>query len=445
MGELARLPLFFAMKGRRAIIAGGNAAAAWKADLLAAAGAFVEVYASDPCEEMLSLGNDALERRLRIVRRAWEAEDLRNAAIAVGAFDDDLAAGKFAAAARAVGVPVNVVDRPVFCDFSFGSIVNRSPLIIGISTSGAAPVFAQAVRAKIEALLPQGFARWTAAAARWRQTIKGSKLSFAGRRKFWQRFTVHAVTHPDRLPATKEIEAILDATARLDDAADAGSVTLVGAGPGDPELLTLRAVRALQNADAILYDDLVSPEVLEFARREARKVLVGKTGYGPLCKQDEISASMVKLAKAGRRVVRLKGGDPLIFGRASEEIEACRAAGIAVDIVPGITAAQGAAARLGISLTGRGQVSRLQFVTGHSRGGGLPAHIDWRSIADPAATTAIYMPVRTLDAFVAEAMRVGLDGRTPAVAVSRAADRSAGLRDLRLKFERPARMARLLS
>jgi uroporphyrin-III C-methyltransferase/precorrin-2 dehydrogenase/sirohydrochlorin ferrochelatase len=371
MGDLARLPLFFAIRGRRAIIAGGNAAAAWKAELLAAAGASIEVYASGPCEEMLSLENEASERKVHIVRRAWEPADLRDAAIAVGAFDDDIAAGTFAAAARAVGVPVNIVDRPAFCDFSFGSIVNRSPLVIGISTSGAAPVFAQAIRAKIEALLPRGFSRWAAAAAAWRHTIKESKLSFAGRRKFWQRFTVHAVTHPDRLPTTKELETLLDAITRLGDTVDAGSVTLVGAGPGDPELLTLRAVRALQGADAILYDDLVSPEILEFARREARKILVGKTGYAQSCKRDEISALMVKLAKAGRRVVRLKVGDPLILGRASEEIEACRAAGIAVDVVPGITAAQGSAARLGILLTDRGRASRLQQVTGHSRGGGL--------------------------------------------------------------------------
>lgn len=420
MGDLARLPLFFALSGRRAVIAGGSAAAASKAELLAATGASVEVYASQPCEEMLSLESEASGREVRIVRRAWEADDLRGAAIAIGAFDDDIAAGHFAAAARAAGVPVNVVDRPAFCDFSFGSIVNRSPLVIGISTSGAAPVFAQAIRAKIEALLPQGFSRWVAAAGAWRHVVQASKLSFAGRRKFWQRFTARAVTHPDRLPTKKEIQSLLDTTTALGDTVDAGSVTLVGAGPGDPELLTLRAVRALQSADAILYDDLVSPEVLEFARREARKILVGKTGYGPSCKQDEISALMVKLAKAGRRVVRLKGGDPLIFGRASEEIAACRAAGIAVDIVPGITAAQGAAARLGVSLTGRGLTSRVQFVTGHSHRGGLPANIDWRSVADPAATTAVYMPVRTLDGFVAEAMRVGLDGRTPAVAVIRA-------------------------
>ena len=222
--------------------------------------------------------------------------------------------GDFAEAARAAGIPVNVVDRPAFCDFSFGAIVNRSPLVVGISTDGAAPVFAQAVRAKIEALLPQGFSSWAGAAAAWRSQVKASGLSFAGRRKFWHLFTAQAAAHPNRPPSPSDFDALIVETKNLGGAVEHGSVTLVGAGPGDPELLTLRAVRALQSADAILFDDLVSPEILDFARREARKILVGKTGHAPSCKQDEINALMVKLAEAGRRVVRLKGGDPLIFG-----------------------------------------------------------------------------------------------------------------------------------
>jgi uroporphyrin-III C-methyltransferase / precorrin-2 dehydrogenase / sirohydrochlorin ferrochelatase len=199
-----------------------------------------------------------------------------------------------------------------------------------------------------------------------------------------------------------------------------GTVTLVGAGPGDPELLTLRAVRALHSADVILFDDLVSRDVLDFARREARKMLVGKTGFGPSCKQEDINALMVSLAKQGKRVVRLKGGDPLIFGRAAEEIDACVAANIAYDVVPGITAAQGAAAKLGIPLTDRKHARRLQYVTGHAHNGQLPSDLDWQSLADPATTTAIYMPVRTLAALVVKATAEGLDPRTPALAIARA-------------------------
>jgi uroporphyrin-III C-methyltransferase/precorrin-2 dehydrogenase/sirohydrochlorin ferrochelatase len=355
-----------------------------------------------------------------IHHRLWRDDDLKDAAIAVGAFEDEEAAAAFAAVARAAGVPVNVIDKPAFCDFSFGAIVNRSPLVIGISTDGAAPVFAQAIRAKLEALLPQGFAAWAAAAGRWRGVLKQSGLSFAGRRAFWHLFTAHAIRNPDSEPRLADFDRFVADIADRGAAVENGSVTLVGAGPGDPELLTLRAVRALQSADVILFDDLVSRDVLDFARREARKMLVGKTGYGPSCKQDEINALMVSLARQGKRVVRLKGGDPLIFGRASEELDACRAAGIPVEVVPGITAARGAAASLGIPLTDRGHARRMQYITGHARNGALPDDIDWRSLADPTATTAVYMPVKTLAALVARAVEQGLDPATPALAIARA-------------------------
>ncbi|MGE5534280.1 MAG: siroheme synthase CysG [Acidobacteriota bacterium] len=418
METLARLPVFFALDGKRAVIAGGNAAAAWKAELLSAAGAHVDVLTDGPSDEMLLVASDPPRGEIVIRRRAWNVADLSGAAIAIGAFDNDAHAAEFAKAARQAGVPVNVVDKPAFCDFSFGSIVNRSPLVIGISTDGAAPVFAQAIRAKLEALLPQGFALWAKAAARWRTMLKSTDLSFAARRKFWHVFTAHAVANPDRAPTDNDFLHFLAEVRGLGAAVEQGSVMLVGAGPGDPELLTLRAVRALQSADVILFDDLVSRGVLDFARREAKKMLVGKTGYGPSCRQDDINALMVNLAKSGKRVVRLKGGDPMIFARAAEEITACRAAGIAVDIIPGITAAQGAAARLGVSLTDRHHARRVQYITGHARNGALPADIDWKSLADPATTTAIYMPVRTLEALAKKATSEGLDPRTPAVAVA---------------------------
>ena len=298
MEPLARLPVFFALAGKRVVLAGGTPAAAWKAELLSAAGADVDVLASDLSDEMLAVAADPPQGAIVVHLRGWEAADFAGAAIAVGAFDDDEEAERFASAARKAGVPVNVIDKPAFCDFSFGSIVNRSPLVIGISTDGAAPVFAQAIRAKLEALIPRGFARWAEAARRWRRDVKASGLSFAGRRKFWQIFTAHAVTHPDREPAQSDFAALLAQTRDQGAAVEHGSVTLVGAGPGDPELLTLRAVRALQSADVILIDDLVAPDILDFARREAKKMLVGKTGFGPSCKQDEINALMVSLAKA---------------------------------------------------------------------------------------------------------------------------------------------------
>jgi uroporphyrin-III C-methyltransferase/precorrin-2 dehydrogenase/sirohydrochlorin ferrochelatase len=420
MSTLARLPVFFALDGKRAVLAGGSAAAAWKAELLSAAGARVDVYAEDVSEELLTIASDPPKGPIVINRRVWILADLEGAAIAIGAFDDDERAAAFAKAARSAGVPVNVIDKPAYCDFAFGSIVNRSPLVIGISTDGAAPVFAQAIRAKLEALLPKGFATWAATAARWRASVMESGLSFAGRRKFWQLFTAHAVNNPESKPSDDDFERFIAEVRGVGQAVENGSVTLVGAGPGDPELLTLRAVRALQSADVILFDDLVSRDVLDFARREARKMMVGKTGFGPSCKQEDINGLMVGLAKQGKRVVRLKGGDPLIFGRAAEEIAACAAANIAIEVVPGITAAQGAAAKLGVPLTDRKHGRRLQYVTGHAKNGKLPDDLDWKSLADPTVTTAVYMPTRTLAALVERATAEGLDPQTPAIAIARA-------------------------
>jgi uroporphyrin-III C-methyltransferase / precorrin-2 dehydrogenase / sirohydrochlorin ferrochelatase len=416
IGPLARLPAFFALEGKRVVVAGGGQAATWKAELLSAAGATVDVFAPDPSENLEALAVAPPVGAVFVHGRPWKPADIVGAAIAVAECANDAEAELFAAAARQAGVPVNVIDRPAFCDFSFGAIVNRSPLVIGISTDGAAPVFGQAIRSKIETLIPKGFAGWADAARNLRPRVQALALSFRGRRTFWERFTDRAIAAPDQAPVDADLEALLKPTS----APEAGSVALVGAGPGDPELLTLRAVRALQSADVILFDSLVSAEILDFARREAKKMLVGKTGHAPSCRQDDINALMVSLAKAGRRVVRLKGGDPMIFGRADEEIAACRAAGIAVEVVPGVTAAQAAAGRLKVSLTRRAEARRVQYITGHGRDGKLPEDIDWASLADPAVTTVVYMPTRTLPDLVARTVEGGLDPATPAVAVAHA-------------------------
>jgi uroporphyrin-III C-methyltransferase/precorrin-2 dehydrogenase/sirohydrochlorin ferrochelatase len=416
MRPLSRLPVFLSLEGKRAVVCGDASAAVWKAELLSAAGARVEVFSEEPSEELRALAAAPPHGAISVAGRAWQAGDFAGAAVAIGAMADDAEAERFAAAARSAGIPVNVIDKPRLCDFIFGAIVNRSPLVIGISTDGAAPVFAQAIRAKIEGLLPRGFARWAEAARRWRTLVQATDLPFAARRRFWQLFSATAVSNPDREPATRDFDALL-AVIRAEPAST-GQVTLVGAGPGNPELLTLRAVRALHAADVILFDDLVAPDILEFARREAKKMLVGKTGHRPSCKQEEINALMVSLARSGKHVVRLKGGDPMIFGRADEEIDACRAAGIAVEVVPGISTAQAAASRLGVSLTHRRDARRVQFVTAHAENGSLPDNLDWASIADPAATTAVYMPGRTIAEFAQHAIAHGLRADIPAVAVA---------------------------
>lgn len=392
IGTLPNLPLFHKLQGRKVVVVGTSNGVAWKAELLTAAGA-----------EVVHLSH------------GWTPAHLDGAAIAVGDLADPDEARRFVEAAHFAGVVVNMIDRPDLCDVQFGTIVNRNPIVIGISTDGAAPMLGQSIRARIESVLPLGLSRWAKAAKAWRPLLKNQSADFTARRGFWERFVNLALGDADRTPANSDFEALLEGVPESQ-----GRVTLVGAGPGDPELLTLKAVRALQTATVILYDDLVGPDVLELARREAKRIAVGKSGHGPSCSQSEISDRMVDLALAGERVVRLKGGDPLIFGRATEEIAACRAAGVDISVIPGISAAQGAAASLLLSLTERRQARRVQFVTGHGADGKLPGDIDWHCIADPKATTVVYMPKRTLGELVRKALAAGLDPATPAVAIASA-------------------------
>ena len=365
-----------------------------KVELLAATGARVDVFcAPQDCSAKMRAALDDLPGGTRF-HRAMEPRDFEGAALALAEVETDAEAEKFRALASAAGVPVNVIDKPAFSDFQFGAIVERSPLLIAISTDGGAPVFGQAIRARIEGLLPQGFREWARAAKSWRPKIAARKLDHHARRKFWEAFSRMAFREAGRKPSDDDFEKLTREVHAKSQ--ETGSVALVGAGPGDPELLTLKAARALQSADVVLYDDLVAPGVIDLARREAQKINVGKRGYKPSCTQEDICALAIEHAHAGKKVVRLKGGDPMIFGRAGEEIEALRAAGVAVEVIPGVTSASAAASSLQASLTGRGVARRVQFITAHSRHGKLPDDFDWRALADPAATTAVYMGLKTL-------------------------------------------------
>lgn len=416
MDALATLPVFFKLNGKRAVVAGGGEPALWKAELLSAAGASVDVYGVAFADGFEQLCANPPAGTVTLHDRVWQEADLAGAAIAIGAIGNDDEAARFVAAAQAAGLPVNVIDRPEFCQFQFGAIVNRSPLVVAISTDGAAPVFAQAIRSLFEAILPQGFKRWAEAAKAWRR--EGARLGadMPARRRFWSRFADRAFNEAHRAPGPHDLEELI-ALEGAAPASDTGFVSLVGAGPGDPELMTLRAVRALRSADVVLYDDLVPSDVVEFARREAERIRVGKTAYGPACKQTEINALMVRLAGEGKRVARLKSGDPMIFGRGGEEIAALNVAGIAFEIIPGVSAAQAAAARLKVSLTHRDHAKRLQFVTGHARDGRLPDTIDWQALADPVATTVVYMALRTLPELRDRLLAAGMSPATPAYAL----------------------------
>jgi uroporphyrin-III C-methyltransferase/precorrin-2 dehydrogenase/sirohydrochlorin ferrochelatase len=417
---LSVLPVFMDLRGRRAIVAGGSEGAAWKAELLAAAGASVHVHAPQAAlsDEMRRL----LEANAAVVHHdgPWDADCLTGAAVALADAADEEEAAAFEQAARRAGAACNVIDKPAFCHFQFGSIVNRSPVVVGISTSGAAPILGQALRLRIETLLPPALADWAALARDLRARV-AERLAYGPRRRaFWEKLTALSFGPPPTAASEKMLrEAIFLGAA----SESRGHVTFVGAGPGDAELLTLKAVRALQAADVILFDDLVSDEVLELARREAKRILVGKRAGRPSCRQHEINGMMVSLAKAGRRVVRLKSGDPMIFGRAAEEMAALDAEGIGYDVVPGITAGLAMASAFGLSLTDRDRARSVQFVTGHSRHGGLPRDIDWRAIAAPSATTIFYMGGRTAEEIAA---RLIAEGLTPDMPVAVAADLGRG-------------------
>lgn len=340
MAPLTRLPVFMSLSGKRAVVAGGDAAAGWKAELLSAAGAEVDVFAPKVSEELLTILAQPPGGRIVLHRRECDAADLANAVLAVGTFEDDHAAARFAQAAQALNIPFNVIDKPDFCSFIFGAIVNRSPLVVGISTDGAAPVFAQAIRARIEALLPTGFAHWAQAAHTWRQSVKRSGLSFGGRWRFWQLFAARAIANPNRAPNITDFDFLLSEARAQAATHERGSVALVGTGPGDPELLTLRAARVLRSADAILFDRQIAPEILDFSRREARKMLVRATNDGEPEGKSKISTLAVRFAKSGKRVVRLVAGDPGQSSEVQREIAAYQAAGIALELIPGLPRAE---------------------------------------------------------------------------------------------------------
>jgi uroporphyrin-III C-methyltransferase / precorrin-2 dehydrogenase / sirohydrochlorin ferrochelatase len=413
MGRLAKLPIFLGLQDKRAVLAGGSAAACWKAELLEAVGAIVHIYARELSAELAA----KLSPRIIHHARPWAMDVFDGAAIALADIEDEAEAHAFYCAGRASGVPVNVIDKPAFCQFQFGSIVNRSPVVVGISTDGAAPIIGQAIRQRIETLLPPALADWGQLARDIRETVMSRLAKGPARRAFWDAVAARSFG-PAPTPETRADLTALIAEIDAGQATRKGRVTLVGAGTGDAGLLTLNAVRALQSADIILHDDLISGEILELARREATRMLVGKRGQRESWAQADINALLVELAGQGGHVVRLKSGDPMIFGRATEEIAALKAAGIPVEVVPGVTSALAMASRLGVSLTDRDVAASVRFITGHGQNGELPDDLDWQGLACPHTTLIVYMGARTAPQLAANLTANGLDAATPVVAVA---------------------------
>jgi uroporphyrin-III C-methyltransferase/precorrin-2 dehydrogenase/sirohydrochlorin ferrochelatase len=385
-----QLPIFFNLTDRRVAVVGGGGAAARKAELALRARAQVKVFAGRLCDQF---GEIARNARFAHVPHEPRAEDLKDCALVYCAAEDIEENRKARALARAAGVPCNVVDMPELCDFTMPSIVDRSPVVIAISTAGASPILGRMIKARLETLLPAAYGRIAAFVGRQRKKVAGRIKDFERRRRFWERVLEGPVTDlvlaGQQAEAIAEFDALLDAAAHGAEHRQQGEVYLVGAGPGDPDLLTFKALRLMQRADVVLYDRLVGEGILNLVRRDAERIYVGKLPQEHTVAQPEISRMLLRLAQDGKRVLRLKGGDPFIFGRGGEEIELLAEAGIPFQVVPGITAASGCAAYAGIPLTHRDHAQACVFVTAHSKDGQLG--LDWNTLLQPRQTVAVYM------------------------------------------------------
>ena len=407
------LPLFLDLRGQGVVVVGGGTVAARKVDLLAAAGPRIRVVAPAICETLrLRAGRGEIEH----VAARFEAGHLAGARFVIAATDDRVVNAAVAHAAGERGIPVNVVDDLELSNAILPAIVDRSPLVVAISTAGTAPVLARHLRERVEAVLDESVGRLATFLAALRPRIRQAIADVAERRRFYEWILHGAVAQRLRARDEAGAAALLERRLREGEPTRAtGRVTLVGAGPGDPGLLTLNALRALQSADVILHDRLVSAGVLALARREAELIEVGKSARGHSTTQARIHELMAEHAALGRHVVRLKGGDPFIFGRGGEELQYLRDCSIPYEVVPGVTAALACAAYAGIPLTHREHARSVRFVTAHCRDS--IDSIDWRGLARGDETLAIYMGAGTLPRLAAELVRHGRPAGTPAAII----------------------------
>lgn len=405
-------PVFMDLSRGEVLLAGSGEAAEAKLRLLASAGATIRWYAAGKSQPEVPTTN------IWRFERAPRERDLDGAVAVVSAASDPVDA-KLHRWAVARGLPINVVDRPELCTFITPAIVDRGEVVVAIGTSGAAPVLARRIREQIEALLPQRIGELAELIGHWRGRVAQKLRSIRDRRRFWERIIdgpAGAAALEGRLIEADAAIAKLAEQTRNGAGLRSGVVHLVGAGPGDPELLTIKAARILQDADVVLYDDLVAPGILDRVRRDAERIFVGKRRGNPGIGQDEINRRMIEAARAGQRVVRLKGGDPFVFGRGGEEIEVLRDAGIVYSIVPGITSVLGCAAEAELPLTYRNESARIAIVAAHRAG---QSQTDWTGLADAATTVVAYMGLGGASEIRNGLIAAGRDPATPAAILAR--------------------------
>ena len=407
------LPIFMRIQGRRCVVIGGGEVAARKVTMLLKAGGDVVVISPELHHELAEMHAAGKITHLADVFRAGHLAD---ACLAVAATDEADVNRAVFDEANARQLPVNVVDCPELCTFTMPSIVERYPITIAISSGGAAPVLARMLRARIETMLPASYGRLAGLASEFRDRVKASFATTQERRIFWERVFQGPIGErvlSGQEPAARA--ALEQAIASDQTGQDHGEVYLVGGGPGDPDLLTFRALRLMQQADVCVYDKLVSKEVMELVRRDAELIYVGKARDQHTLPQEEINQLLVRLAKEGKRVLRLKGGDPFIFGRGGEEIETLMQHGVPFQVVPGISAANGVSAYAGIPLTHRDYAQSCVFTTGHLKDGTVD--LDWPALVRPNQTVVIYMGLVGLDEICRQLVSHGLDATTPAAVV----------------------------
>ncbi len=410
-------PVFFDLKGQRVLVVGGGEVALRKVSLLQRSGALITVVAPDIAEELRERAA-ACAGALTLVARVFEPGDLDGARLVIVATSERIINRWIAQLADARHIPVNVVDDREASRFIVPAIVDRDPVLVAVSTGGTSPVLARRLRERLEIFIPKRFGEL----ALWLRGLREAGMErlrdTQERRRFFETLIDGAAARRfiegDAQGAMGIAHELLATTAAAPPSA--GEVTLVGAGPGDPELLTLKALRALQDADVILHDRLVSPAILDLARRDATLIGVGKTAGCKSTSQQDINALLVEHARTGKRVVRLKGGDPFIFGRGGEELETLVRAGIPFSVVPGITAALGIGAYTGIPLTHRDHAHSVTFVTGHADKDGREP--DWRALGAPGATAVFYMGLARLKIIVQKLGEHGAPATLPAALIA---------------------------
>jgi len=412
------LPVFMQLKSRDCLLVGGGEVASRKAALLLEAGASITVVAPELSETLIEWREAG---KLTHEAREFTVEDVQNKALVIAATDERYVNEAIHDAAVAINIPVNVVDNPDLCTFIMPSIVDRSPVVAAISTGGASPVLARMIRSRLESILPSAYGRLAKMTADFRDKVKERFSNPNDRRLFWERVLQGPAAEMVFAGRDAEAEVEIDKALAAPDAAQQGSigeVYLIGGGPGDPDLLTFRALRLMQQADVVVYDRLVSKGVMDMCRRDAERIYVGKERANHAVPQEDINHMLVRLAKEGNRVCRLKGGDPFIFGRGGEEIDTLVEEGVSFQVVPGITAASGAASYTGIPLTHRDYSQSVVFATGHLKNGMID--INWSGLVNPNQTLVFYMGLVGVKVICEQLIAHGMSEDMPIALVQKA-------------------------